>query len=948
MPLPMAVITRFATAVATFATGRPRLALGLSVLTCVLLALPALDVRLDTDIARVLPDSPTVHRFQELVEHFGASDQLFVAIETTAAEAPDDDARARARALVAQVAAGLDGLVWQATGAAATPMVLSIDGRPEPGFIPAIEDALVVNSWLFLDDAGVDVVAKRLSPRLIERRLQLGAPPGVAPHLTRRDALGLWKDLYLPFWGERSSGAEGPVRRDGGFLIADQGRFHLLVLRPARSAQDRAFCLTLVERCEALRARLASGPGAAGLAVHFAGGHFIAAGDYRTAQANAFSNLWQGALGVLVLFGLAYRSLRLIVFIAITLVPSTLAALGIARLVLGPDLSLLAVSFATVLIGLGVDFIIHLYGAFGRHLALEGEAVGDSRPRAARAALIEMAPSILAGVLTTIVAFGVLGLSGFRGVRELGFVASVGLGLMLGQLMIGLPAFLACAGPRRVAHGTAFHRLGALVARRTGWVVAGSLLLIGWTGVELVRSGRLTSFDPQARNLRPAKDPVFDQQRALCERLGIGLDRFQVLVAGADDEAVLEAGCALAVAGGELATASTMVLTEPLPPRLPASVGVSGASVMAGGRVFDTPLGRLRAERIGVDRLDGLSWVAGKAPTAGAQALPTGTPLTMRPLFTGNAMPALALAAPSRQRAVLARLAAAVDWPSLDALIAGLPDAQRTRWAPFLADLASLRARVEAQRPLTLDEVAVGPLATVVRSFHVRRDDVSHLVARFEARDLGTGGLRVNDACAALGIMRDGGAWRVPGVTVAATGVPVLGDALAQALITDFRVLGLWSAVAVFVLLVLMMRGVRDAVLAMAALAAGTLITFALMHAFGLAWNLVNVVVLPLLFGIGIDANIYFLNALARQRRDREGVAEALAEIAHPMVMTTATAMIGFGTLLFSPYRGLQSMAWVAILGMLACLAVALFLVPALLLCTTHRQPRAIEDGLAD
>ena len=944
----MAVITRFATAIAAFATGRPLTALALSVLTCVALAVPALGVRLDTDIARVLPDSPTVHRFQELVEHFGASDQLFVAIETTAAEAPDDAARVRARALAGQVAVGLDALRWRQPGATAeSAMVLSIDGRPEAEFLPAIENALVANSWLFLDDAGVDTVAKRLAPRLIERRLQLGAPPGVAPHLTQRDALGLWKDVYLPFWSARSAGAEGPVRRDGGFLVADQGRFHLLVLRPARSAQDRAFCSTLVERCEGLRAGLANDPASVGLAVHFAGGHFIAAADYRTAQANAFSNLWQGALGVLVLFGLAYRSLRLIVFIGITLVPATLAALGVTRLVLGPDLSLLAVSFATVLIGLGVDFIIHLYGAFGRHLALEGEAAGDPRPRAARAALIEMAPSILAGVLTTIVAFAVLGLSGFRGVRELGLVASVGLALMLGQLLVGLPAFFARCGPRRLAHGTAFHQLGALVARRTGWVVAGSVLLLGWTAVELVRSGRLTSFDPQARNLRPAKDPVFDQQRALCERLGIGLDRFQVLVSGADDEAVLEAGCALAVVGGELATPRTLVLAEPLPPTLPAVIHVSGGVESAGGRLFDTPLGRLRAERVGADRLEGLSWVAGRGPANGAEALPAGTPLGMRPLFAGAAMPALALAAPSRQRAVLARLKT-VDWAGIDALVAGLPAAQSSRWAPFLADLAALRTRVDAQRPLTLDEIAVGPLAAVIRSFHTRRDGVSRLVARFEAGDFGAGGLRVDDACAALGIARDGGPWRVPGISVAATGVPVLGDALARALIDDFRVLGLWSAVAVFALLALMMRGLRDALLAMAALAVGTLITFALMHAFGLAWNLLNVVVLPLLFGIGIDANIYFLNALARQRRDREGVAEALAEIAHPMVMTTATAVIGFGTQLFSPYRGLQSMAWVAILGMLACLVVALFVVPCLLLCTTHRLPRAKEDGLAD
>lgn len=930
---------RFAGAVARFTTGRPWLALTLGVLTCVVLAVPALGVRLDSDVFRLLPDrSPTVQRFRELVTHFGASDQLFAVVESADAAPPDAGRLAAARRATDAVAARIAALRWQGP-AGDEAMVLQIDGRPEPGFLPALEDQLVARSWLFLDDRGLDLVVRRLNARYVARKLALGGTPDVPPHLAARDPLGLWKDAYLPAWSERRA-HEGGIARDGGWLVADHGRFHVLVLRPAHPAQERAFATAMAARAQELQAWFAAEPAHAGLTLHVAGGHLVAAADYAVAQANALSNLWQGALAVLVLFAVVYRSLRLVVFIAITLVPATVAALGLTRLLLGPELSLLAASFATVLIGLGVDFVIHLHGAFGRHLA----ATGD-RARAAAAALVEMTPSILAGVLTTVVAFAVLGLSGFRGLRELGLVAALGLSVMLVQLLVTLPAFLARFGPRRAAATEPLAGFGPAVAARPRLVAGLSLAALAAAAVLLWHDGRLFRFDTDTRNLRPARDVALDAQRDLMARLGITGDRLQVLVSGEDGAAVLEAGGAIADDSAALARPRTMVLGEPLPPRLPATLAVTGGADEAGARLFDTPLGRLRAARVGPDRLEGLAWV-GSAPSADATPVPAGTAIVRRPLTTGSPLPAFAGGSPQRQRAAMERLARDVDWAALAALPATLDDAQRARWAPFLADLAAMRQRVERRAPLTLDELAAGPLAAMTRAFYARDGATARLVARVQVPDLGAG-IAVGDICAALAIAPDGGPVRTPGVTVAATGVPVMADALARALVADFRDLGLWSALAVFVLLVVLMRGLGDALLAMGALAFGTVLTLGAMAAAGLSWNIVNVAVLPLLFGIGIDASIYLINAVRRHPRDRAGVAAALGEVAHPMLMTTATAIAGFAALLWNPYRGLQSMGWTAILGMLLCLGVALFALPALFLLTSHRRARRAAAAAA-
>jgi len=940
------LIDRIADRVGRSATRRPRLALAVSVIGCLVLALPALDVQLETDFFKLLPASaPAVQRFRTLLDRFGSSDLLFAVIETTAPgdAVPDDATQARARLTVARLASAIAALRWQPPGATADQaMISSIDGQPGRVTDDAFADHVVSRTWLLLDDAGVTQVVQRLEPRRLARALELGAPPGTPPALVGRDPLRLWTGLYLPFWKDHA-GVDGTLRRSGGFLVAHDGRYHVLVLHPARSAQDRRFCAELVTGLKDLRAILTADPAAAGLAVHLLGGHMIADEDFRTASSNAVGNLWQGALGVLLLFALAYRSLRLTVFITITLLPATLAALGLARLVLGPELSLVAVSFATVLIGLGVDFVIHLSSAYGHELATSPVGPGsDPRPAAAHAALVRMARSILAGVLTTVVAFIALAFSAFPGVREIGVVASLGLTLMLVQLWVALPAFLARYGPLRLDPVYDLAGLGRVLVRwRWRWA-AGLALVIVAAVVVLARAPAVFSFDSRPRNLRPTHDPLFENQERLCARLGLGFDRFQVLVAGADESAVIEAACAEASRLATLSLPLAGTLGEPLPAVLDEVAALACALPdTVGPRLVDTPLGRLRCTGIVGGRLLAPRWLGAHAPAAGTAAIPAGAAVQVRPLFATTAMPALALAAPSRQLAVIDRLAG-IDWAGVDRVIAALPDSVRTRHDAFLVDLVDLRRRVQARQPLLPSALDATPLRALVRGFCVPdAAGGAHAVLRQIAPDL-FAGLEVADIAAAAGFADGGLTERTApgGVRLALTGVPLVNAGLQRVLLTDFRVLALVAALAVAALLAVLMATPGDAITASAALIVGLALTLAVMHLVDLHWNLVNLAVMPLILGIGIDAGIYFVNALRRQPRTRAGVAAAVADIAFPMIMTSATAIAGFASLLFNDYRGLRSMGEVAIIGMAACLLVALIGLPVWAALTTHRHER--------
>jgi predicted exporter len=284
-----------------------------------------------------------------------------------------------------------------------------------------------------------------------------------------------------------------------------------------------------------------------------------------------------------------------------------------------------------------------------------------------------------------------------------------------------------------------------------------------------------------------------------------------------------------------------------------------------------------------------------------------------------------------------------VDWLAVDAELARLDDAARARHGRFLADLATLRAGLAADRALTPGDLLDSPLGPALAAVWSERGGSVRLAVRLSAPDAGHG-LGVGDLCAALGVVRDGGPW-AGGAVVAATGVQVLGEALGEALVADLTRLAGWAGAAVVVLVLLLVGGVGPALAVLAALVAGAALTIAGMHLTGLAWNPMNTAAAPLLLGMGVDAAIFMVHALARQPRHRGGVVEALREALMPALFSTGTTILGFATLMLNPYRGVQSLGLLVVIGLGVSLFVALVAIPVIAALTTHRRPADIDTA---
>lgn len=128
--------------------------------------------------------------------------------------------------------------------------------------------------------------------------------------------------------------------------------------------------------------------------------------------------------------------------------------------------------------------------------------------------------------------------------------------------------------------------------------------------------------------------------------------------------------------------------------------------------------------------------------------------------------------------------------------------------------------------------------------------------------------------------------------------------------------------------------------MAMLPLGLGMLQLFGLMGLLNIPLNPANMIVLPLILGIGIDDGVHVMHDFRRQR----GPYRMSASTASAVLITSLTTMIGFGSLMIASHRGLQSLGRVLTIGVSCCMFTSLIMLPALLAwATRHRQDR--DDG---
>ncbi len=107
----------------------------------------------------------------------------------------------------------------------------------------------------------------------------------------------------------------------------------------------------------------------------------------------------------------------------------------------------------------------------------------------------------------------------------------------------------------------------------------------------------------------------------------------------------------------------------------------------------------------------------------------------------------------------------------------------------------------------------------------------------------------------------------------------------------------------------------------------GAMIMFGVMGLLGIDLNPANLIVLPLVLGIGVDDGVHVIHDFREQR----GTYRTSSSTINAIVLTSLTSMIGFGSMMVASHRGLYSVGMVLVIGVGSCLIVSLVTLPALL-----------------
>ena len=586
-----------------------------------------------------------------------------------------------------------------------------------------------------------------------------------------------------------------------------------------------------------------------------------------------FATLRQGALrstivsivAVCAILFAALRSLRLVGAILTTLAAGFTLTAAFAAAAIG-SLNLISVAFGVLFIGLAVDFSIQFSVRYRdqrhRQQTLPGALDGTART---------IGPALVLAAGATAIGFLSFVPTRYTGIRELGWIAGAGMLIAIALNFTLLPAMLALLRPRGEPEPIGFRRLApldrALLRHRRAVLAAAAVLTVVCLAL-LPRVG----FDDDPLNLKNPHSESVETARDLMRD-----------------------------------PMTTPYTAEVLAPSLDAARGITerlaalpevAQTVTAASFIPDE-----QAKKLAI--IGDLSLLLG----------PTLTPGTTKPAPT-DAEVLLALAScrdalqPLAARDGPASPAARLTRALADATARGaavIPALRQAIMAGLEERLAALRALLAAE-PVTLQS-----LPPELRDSWLAADGAARVEVfpKGDARDPEV--LRRFVAA-------------VHGVAPDATGTPVTIREAGRLISSSFVQAGIIGIAAITLVLGVVLRRLRDVATVLAPLLLAAMLTLAVTVVAGIRLDYANIIALPLLLGIGVAFDIYFvMNWRAGESRHLE------SSTARAVIFSALTTISAFGSLVLSSDPGTAEMGELLAISLAATLLCTLFVLPALL-----------------
>ena len=578
-------------------------------------------------------------------------------------------------------------------------------------------------------------------------------------------------------------------------------------------------------------------------------------------------------VGLLLLWAL--RSIRLAVFTLLSLVISIVITAGIASMIF-TALNLVSIAFTVLMVGLGVDFAIHLL----LHLRHEN-GLGKSIPASFYRTNRQIGTALVLTAPSTALAFLAFVPTKFIGISQLGIIAAIGVIIAFLVATSFLPAIytylpVAKSKPKNLAGK--HRRKSHVVSKNSRSKIAIFVMALGVLAAMLLPNARFDA-DPMAlRNQSSSSviafNQLFDRKETTPFRLNYlaqsEADARQAALAFKDLDSIK----------------SARTIWDFIP------------------KDQDDKLELIDYAAIGLEF----------AVSGEGEAYPIG------PNPTGRLIDALS----DRNDAPSRRLHSVLkQWQSAIKTDTDLEQRSQTDiffYWPY--ELERLRKQIQARkvtRAQLPDNIAaryVGPNG-LARVEIIPSEDLRDETLRRAFIDA----VKTKAASLSTEHIQDSGIINISG---SARTVQDAGDIIQAAMLQAI----IAALIMVSILLYIVVRDFKLVIIMLIPLLLAGILTTATGVVFGLPYNFANVIVLPLLIGIGVDSSLH----LALQSRKSSAVKSVFDTVTPRAVLFSGfTTIASFGSLTFSEHRGTSSMGALLMIAIIWVIICTVFVTPSLM-----------------
>jgi hypothetical protein len=591
---------------------------------------------------------------------------------------------------------------------------------------------------------------------------------------------------------------------------------------------------------------------------------------------------------IAVLFMIVFRGIRRPLLAVLAFASAFGWTYGLATLLVG-RLNLLSMVFMLVLVGVGLDYGVHMVARWN-----EARRHGGAR-EANRHVMHTAVVGNLTGAVTSAGVFLLALLTSFQGLRELGLIAGLGLLMCLVAMTLVLPALLVLT--ERGSSPTSKKELQR-VDRPTGHrgrgistlVIASAAIACTWFVFVVPEHLRFESnlLELQARGLESVEweHRLFEDDTSaswFAAAITDSIDELPVMTSKATMEPAIGRVMSVldlvalpsperAMARGQLAEATRR------PPNAPPAMS--------------TPMESLRLQQV-AGRLKSIAIMS-------SQRIPQEETRRIEALAERLEAQAEVLSYPDSEDSKTLRLRVAK----------GIERTADALQQMGVGANTSLRASL----PAALRDRFVSPEGTYLLMMQPTENVWNH------------------DAMGAF-------VSSIRRVDPQATGVPITQYESMNDMARAFTIMAVGAILVVALVVWLDFRSIVSTLLCMGSLAVGILWTLGLLALFSIPLNLANFFAIPILIGLGTDSSIHVLHRWRDMQRNGESRYGATLRA---VTLTAVTTGIGFGALLTAQHKGLQSLGWVMAIGSIACLLSAVVLLPQVLNVIPQRLREAV------